>query len=114
MTKLRQYQPLVKPNDNKRGLRVFSSLLLVVLTVPVLLFGAYFAHGSFEQFPTDEQQYKARIVSGLGIIFFVLLEAAAVIVFMRASKSVTSANYHRPIDSPKHKKIMHQASKEYQ
>jgi hypothetical protein len=36
----------------------------------------YFIHGSFEMYPTPEQQEKARIVAGIFIIIFSAAETA--------------------------------------
>jgi len=57
--------------------------------MPILLLGVYFVHGSLEDFPTDEQQGKVRIVSGAGIFIFTLLEALVVVALLRGRKSNT-------------------------
>ncbi len=62
-------------------------LLAVLLVVPVFLFGVYFLDGSLEQFPIAEQQGKVGIVSGVGFIFFALLEAIVMISLCRCSSS---------------------------
>ena len=44
--------------------RMIISILLIAIAVIIVLFGLLYAfHGSFEAFPTDEQQEKARIAS---------------------------------------------------
>ena len=68
-------------------------LLAVALAVLALLFGAYFVHGSLEQFPTDEQQGKARIVAGLGFILFALL-ATAVVAVLRWKRRTPTGTEH--------------------
>jgi NADH:ubiquinone oxidoreductase subunit 5 (subunit L)/multisubunit Na+/H+ antiporter MnhA subunit len=65
-------------------------LLAVALTIPVLVFGFYFLYGSFEQFPTEEQQGKVRIVSALGFAVFALLEAIVIALLLRHRKSTKS------------------------
>ena len=64
--------------------------LAIALVVPLILFGAYFLHGSLEQFPADEQQGTARMVSGLGFVFFALLELIVVIELLRKRKPNSS------------------------
>jgi len=59
--------------------------------MPILLLGVYFVHGSFEDFPTDEQQGKVRIVSGAGIFIVTLLEALVVVALLRGRKSTPGA-----------------------
>lgn len=61
-------------------------VLVVALAIPVMLFGAYFVQGSFEQFPTDEQQEKARIAAALGFILFAGLETSVVIALLRGRR----------------------------
>ena len=52
--------------------------LAVALAVPLFLFAAYFVHGSFEEFPTEEQHEKARLAAAVGFLFFAALEAIVV------------------------------------
>ncbi len=90
-----------------KAVRTSLWLLAIALVVPVLLFGAYFLHGSLEQFPTEEQQGKVRIVSGLGFILFALLEAIVIVALLRGSKStidnrrVSAAQPPVPAERPK-------------
>jgi uncharacterized membrane protein len=64
--------------------------LAIALVVPLILSGACFLHGSFEQFPTDEQAGKVGSISGLGLISFALLEIIVVVVLLRKSKPKSS------------------------
>jgi hypothetical protein len=64
--------------------RLILWLLLVALAVPALLLSAYFVHGSLEEFPTDEQQEKVRLVSGVGFLIFAGLEALVIAALRRA------------------------------
>lgn len=63
--------------------KVFLWLLLVALAVPMILFAAYFVHGSLEEFPTDEQQDKVRVVSGIGFLVFASLETVVIVALRR-------------------------------
>ena len=56
-------------------LRAVLWMLAIALAVLLLLLGAYFVHGSLEEFPTSEQQDKVRLVSGIGLLLFSGLEA---------------------------------------
>ena len=64
--------------------------LAAALAIPILLFGAYFVHGSLEDFPTDEQQDKVRIVSGAGVLILTLPEALVIAALLRGRKSNNS------------------------
>ena len=58
-------------------------MLAAALAVPALLMAAYFVHGSLEEFPTDEQQDKVRLVSGLAFLIFAGLEVLVIVALRR-------------------------------
>jgi hypothetical protein len=78
------------------ALRVSLWVLAAALAIPILLLGAYFFHGSFEMFPTDEQQSKVRLVSGIGILIFTVLEALVVFALLHRRKSNTGPTPTHP------------------
>jgi hypothetical protein len=60
---------------------------VIVLLLPLLLWsGAAFLHGSFEMFPTEEQEGKTELSYGLIFAAFVVLEFVAIISLHRISK----------------------------
>ena len=63
-------------------LLVPNSLLLVISL-------RYLSIGSLETFPTDEQQEKARLVAGLLVLIFLIIEIALIIIIRKTSKKIT-------------------------
>lgn len=49
-------------------------IIMFLLSLLLALFILYFYHGSVEMFPTDEQQEKVRIFSGVAIFFLLGIE----------------------------------------
>lgn len=57
------------------SIRKIIYLILFLLNSGILLLVVlYFLHGSFEQFPTDEQQVKIKITMGALCLFFLSIE----------------------------------------
>ena len=63
-------------------LLVPNSLLLVISL-------RYLSIGSLETFPTDEQQEKARLVAGLLVLIFLIIEIALIIIIRKTAKKIT-------------------------
>ena len=66
-----------------RALRLMLMLAAVALAVPLLLFAAWFLGGSLEAFPTAEQQDKARLAAGTGLVVLALVEVWIVARLLR-------------------------------
>ena len=74
------------------ALTVVGSTLLVVL--------AYFVNGSLEQFPTDEQQNKVRVVTGLLATILLAIEIG-LWSLLRHMKSSGPSGEPAPRESPR-------------
>jgi hypothetical protein len=68
---------------NVRGLLRCIAVLLILL---VIVSGMSFVSGSLELFPTEEQDSKARLVSGAALAVFSLLELVVLIWLSRVSR----------------------------
>lgn len=53
----------------------FRWLLIIILTICLMISIMFFFHGSFEMFPTLEQQSKFRVAIGFMVLGFTLLLA---------------------------------------
>ena len=49
---------------------------MIAVGLALLAYALYFAHGSLEMFPTEEQQQKVRLVTGMTGVFLASLEVA--------------------------------------
>ena len=59
----------------KKMLQIAGNILLVLLLSLFLLSVIWFCYGSLEEFPTEEQQEKVRIVAGSLMIISGILSA---------------------------------------
>lgn len=58
--------------------------IIIVASVCVQIFGVdYFIHGSYEMFPTDEQQEKSHIIAMALIILPVIVEIISLKIIRR-------------------------------
>lgn len=69
-------------SDVARRLATYAVVLAMIAVGLVLsLDVAYFAHGSLEEFPTDEQQSKVRVVTAVLAALLIVAEAVLFSVF---------------------------------
>ena len=50
----------------------------ILIAVPLVLSGAYWAHGSLDLLPTSEDHSQVRVVAGFGFALFLALELMVV------------------------------------
>jgi len=72
--------------------KIFFDILFVLLFICFLLFLLYFLHGSLEQFPTGEQQEKARTAAALGM--FASGVPCLIYIIIRIKLYLSSGGHH--------------------
>jgi thiol:disulfide interchange protein len=61
--------------------------IMALLALPLFGFILYFFRGSLEEFPTDEQQEKVRVVSGVFIAGLLLVELLLFLIVRKIKPS---------------------------
>jgi len=59
--------------------------MIVIIAILMILNLSYSLYGSLESFPTDEQNEKVKLFSGLTFFILLLVEAALIHIFRKES-----------------------------
>jgi len=64
-------------------LKLIIAGVMILLALPLLGFIFYFFHGSLEEFPTEEQQEKVKLVSDFFIAVLLLAEGLLFLIYRK-------------------------------
>jgi hypothetical protein len=70
-----------------KALSLIIKSIMALLTLPLIVFIIYFFRGSLEEFPTDEQQEKVQLVSGVFIAGLLLVELLLFLIVRKIKPS---------------------------
>ena len=65
--------------------KVLLNILIGVVAIALIIFIIWFFNGSLEMYPTQEQQEKTRIITGIGI--FISLSIEIFLIAIKVKKS---------------------------
>ena len=66
--------------------KTILNILICVVLLFLIFFVSYFFNGSLEMYPTEEQQEKVRLITGLLSILLAIIEMVLVLLRFRIAK----------------------------